>query len=48
MLRLDHETKQDISSATEKRLLAVLEERIDDLDANHSGKIIIRALSLAA
>jgi len=31
--------------ATEKRLLAVLEERIDDLDANQFWKIIIRALS---
>ncbi|MDP4198506.1 MAG: D-glycero-beta-D-manno-heptose-7-phosphate kinase [Bacteroidota bacterium] len=33
MLRLDHEAKRDISQATEDRLLAVLEERIEDLDA---------------
>jgi rfaE bifunctional protein kinase chain/domain len=30
---LDHETKQDISAATEQRLLAVLEEQIESLDA---------------
>lgn len=33
MLRMDHETKRDISEATEDRLMAVLEERIEDLDA---------------
>lgn len=33
MLRLDHEAKQNISAATEQKLLSVLEERINDLDA---------------
>jgi D-glycero-beta-D-manno-heptose-7-phosphate kinase len=48
MLRLDHETKQDISAATEARLLGVLEERINDLDAiileDYNKGVVTRSL----